>query len=257
MKTPLSIQLYTVREITKTPADFANVVRQIADIGYAGIETGGTGGLSDRDFKKLIDDTGLKVSGWWAMPDKGNINELVDRAKTYGFDCYISCVGGEHFKEKASILTTAAQYQEGAALLAEHGLNLLYHNHWWEFEVSFDGKYGWDILFENAPALKCELDMYWASNFGQVDVPAVIRKYAARTPLYHVKDGSLVQNQPQSAVGKGKHDLKRCIGAIDPKVTQWLVVELDDYVEGHPMMMNAVRDSYGYLTGQSLAKGNK
>jgi len=44
------------------------------------------------------------------------------------------------------------------------------------------------------------------------------------------------------------------IGAADPNVLEWLIVELDS-CEGD--MMEAVAQSYRYLTSAGLAVGNK
>ena len=107
---------------------------------------------------------------------------------------------------------------------------------------------------EQAPDVFSEMDTYWASNFGRVDVPALVAKHAGRLPILHLKDGPLVQGEPHTAVGGGKMDVPALVNAADPNVLQWLVVELDDCATD---MMQAVRDSYEYLTGQGLAEGNR
>jgi len=84
-------------------------------------------------------------------------------------------------------------------------------------------------------------------------VPAVVRQYAKRIPCLHIKDGPLVQGKPHTAVGKGKMKMAPIIAAADPKVLEWLIVELDECATD---MMQAVRDSYAYLTGEGLAEGN-
>ena len=105
-----------------------------------------------------------------------------------------------------------------------------------------------------APQMFGQLDVYWAANFGAVDVPALIRKHADRLPNLHIKDGPLVQEEPHVAVGAGKMDIPAVIGAADENVLLWNVVELDHCGTD---MMQAVRESYAYLVGEGLAKGNK
>jgi hypothetical protein len=56
------------------------------------------------------------------------------------------------------------------------------------------------------------------------------------------------------AVGSGKMDVPAVINAADPKVLQWLVVELDNCATD---MLTAVAQSYAYLTHNGLAQGNK
>ncbi len=255
MPLPISIQLYTVRELTKTPADRERVIREIAEIGYVATEGGGDK-LTD-ETRKLYKESGLRFSSWWAMPTKDNVGQLVDIAGECGFKDFVACVGESEFATKDTILRTAEKYESAAKLLAPHGLRMCYHNHWWEFQTHVDGRYGWDILFDHAPTLFAEIDLYWASNFGQVDVPALVGKYAAKTPLVHVKDGPLIKDQPHTACGQGKMDLPAVLAATDPGVTKWGIVELDHYVRGNENVMEAVRESYRYLTTTGLGTGRK
>jgi sugar phosphate isomerase/epimerase len=257
MPHPISIQMYTVRDLTKTPDDYRRVIREIADIGYAGVEAGPPADMSAGDFRKFVEDLGMTVSSAWLTPTPEDVNKVVDTARALNVKHLVGCWGPNNFTSLAEIKKTAAHFQRAAELLKPHGLEMLYHNHWWEFHHKVDGRYGWDVLFELAPDVKCQLDLYWASNFGEVDVPAVARRYAARTPLVHAKDGPLVKDQPNTACGKGKLDLEAAIGAADGPALKWVIVELDNYVGGNANMTQAVRDSYTYLTRSGLARGRK
>jgi sugar phosphate isomerase/epimerase len=256
MSKPISIQMYTVRELTKSPDDFRRVVKDIADIGYAAIETGGMKEMKPEEFRKFLSDLGLHCSSMWAQPKREILNELVETAGTLGFKCYVGCYGPDQVKTVADCERTAAAFEEMAALLAPHGLSMCYHNHWWEFTkpADGDGRYAWDIIMSRAPQLSAQIDIYWASNFGELDVPAVVRKYASRTPLLHAKDGPLIKDQANTAVGKGKLDNAAAINSADPDVLQYIIVELDKF-DGN--IMDAVRDSYNYLTRAGLAHGRK
>src|SRR4029077_20868307 len=62
MSLPISVQLYTVRDLTAT--DFAGTMKQVASIGYRAVELAGFGNLKTAaDARKALDDAGLKVSG--------------------------------------------------------------------------------------------------------------------------------------------------------------------------------------------------
>lgn len=257
MPAPISIQMYTVRELTKTPDDTRKIIRQIADLGYAGIEASAPADMKPADFRKFVEELGMKVSSTWATPTPEDVNKIVDTAAALGVKQIVGCWGPSNFVNLDEIKKTAAHFERAATLLAPHGMEMLYHNHWWEFEHKVEGRYAWDVLFEHAPTLKAQIDLYWASNFGEVDVPAVVKKYAKKTPLVHAKDGPLVKDQPMTAVGSGKHDLKTALAATDPATLKWIIVELDHYVHGADRMMDAVRDSYRYLTTNNLAAGRK
>ena len=249
---PISIQLYTVRSLAEK--DFAAVLKQIAKIGYKGVEPAGLHGLKPAEVRKMLDDLGMVCSSaHMGVPSRDNLGEFVDTAKTLGFRTIISGAGPDDFKTPDRIKAAAERFQAAAGLLKPHGLRMGYHNHWWEFDT-VDGRLGYEVFLALAPDVLSELDIYWASNFGRVDVPAVLQRHAARVPLLHVKDGPLVQGQPHTAVGAGKMDIPGVIAAADEDVLEWLIVELDECAGD---MMQAVRDSYTYLTGSGLAESRR
>jgi sugar phosphate isomerase/epimerase len=72
-----------------------------------------------------------------------------------------------------------------------------------------------------------------------------------RAPLLHLKDGPVSKDLPMTAVGKGKLDWKSIVAAGDGN-SEWLIVELDSCATD---MMEAVKDSYQYVTSEGLARG--
>ncbi|MFW6132664.1 MAG: sugar phosphate isomerase/epimerase family protein [Planctomycetota bacterium] len=249
---PISVQLYSVRE--QAARDLPGVLKQIADIGYKGVEPAGLHGHAPQDVRRMLDDMGLVASSTHGpLPSEDNLCEVVETAQALGYEMVISGKGAEDFKTRDAILALAEQFQTAAELLKPHGLRMGYHNHWWEFD-EVDGRLGYELFLEAASDVFSELDTYWASNFGAVDVPALVARHAARLPILHIKDGPLIQDQPHTAVGAGKMDVPAVIGAADESVLQWVVVELDTCAGD---MMQALADSYAYLTSHGLAEGNR
>ncbi|MCY2931952.1 MAG: sugar phosphate isomerase/epimerase [Planctomycetota bacterium] len=252
MSKPISVQLYSVRD--EAGKDFFGVLKKIASFGYVGVETAGLHGKTPAEVRKALDDLGLVCSsGHVGNANKDNLNEIVDTAKTLGMTIVIGGYGPDEFKTADAIKKSAAQFQASAELLAPHGLKQGYHNHWWEFET-IDGQYALELFLKLAPGVVSQLDTYWASNFGVVDVPKLLARIAPRVPLLHIKDGPLVKDQPHVAVGSGKMNFPAVIAAADPKVLQWLVVELDSCGTD---MMTAVKASAEYLIKSGLGKGRK
>ncbi len=247
---PVSLQLYSLRE--SSAKDFPAVIRAVGGIGYAGVEPAGFYGLKPRELRKLVEDQGMRISsshGPWASPD--NVPEVIDTAGELGVKLVSSGFGPEAFADRDAIAATAAKVNAMDERLRAAGLTLFLHNHWWEFDL-IDGRLKYDVFAELAPKVAFEIDTYWAANFGTVDPAAVVKRHAKRAPLLHVKDGPLVKDQPMVAVGSGKMDIRKVIGAADPKVLQWLVVELDACATD---MLQAVRASYDWLVGSGLATG--
>lgn len=261
MPAPISLQMYTVRELSKSPDDYRTIVRAIADIGYVGIEAGPPKDMKPAEFRQFVEDLGMVISSSWSVPTKDDLNKTLDLAEALGVKHLAGGWSADHFTTLDEVKNTADHFQRAAELLAPHGIELCYHNHWWEFgklqDAAGQSRYGWDVLMELAPSLNCEIDLYWASNFGEVDVPALVKRYAIRTPLVHAKDGPLVKGQPHTAVGSGKFNVASALRATDPARLQWVVVELDEYVGGIANVMDAVRESYRWLTSNGLARGRR
>ena len=250
MSKPISIQLYTVRE--ECARDFPATLREIASIGYKGVEFAGLHGMAAKDIAALIHELGMTTSSSHvALPTRENINELVDQEKTLGNDLLISGFGPDQFKTADDCKRSAERFQEAAALTQQHGMRFGCHNHWWEFHT-VDGRLAYDIVLEAAPDLQAEVDVYWVA-YGKADPVDVVRRYKSRIPVLHIKDGPLEENKPHLPVGAGKMDIPAIVNAADPNVLKWLIVELDHFAGE---MMMAVSESYKYLTSHGLAEGN-
>lgn len=255
MPTPISLQMYTVRDLLKN--DYWGTLKQIADIGYVAIEGGPPAGTAAAEFKKVLADYGMHISSNWTWPTAENVMDVAAKAKDYGFKFYTNGFNADQLKTPEQIKQAGERLASSAKLLGEHDLTFCVHNHAWEFD-KLDGELVYDLLMGAAgPAVNAELDIYWASNFGTIDVSAVVSKYKSRIPLLHVKDGSLKQGDAMTAVGSGKLDVAACIKAADPNVLKYLVVELDHYVGGSEHVMDAVRDSYQWLVKSGLGVGRK
>jgi sugar phosphate isomerase/epimerase len=248
---PLSIQLYTVRELAAK--DFVGVLEQIAAVGFKGVEFAGLHGMAPKDVRKVIDDLGMVASSTHGeFPTKDNLSQLIDTAHALGYTMLISGRRADAFKTAADIARTAEAYEAAAALMPK-GMTVGYHNHAWEFD-KVDGRLAMDLFLEKAPSVFAQVDVYWAANFGEVDPAAFVAKHKGRIPTLHLKDGPLVKGQKHTALGQGKVDLAACVAAADPKVLEWAVFEMDA-CEGD--VMTAVAASYKYAIAQKLAVGRK
>lgn len=267
---PLSIQLYTLRE--EAAKDFPAVLRHLAGIGYKGIEPAGFFNFTPRTFRQYVEDLGMTVSSThspWARPD--NLSEVIDAAGELGVTFVAGGWGAGDFESLDAIRRTAEITAEMNEKLAAAGLTLTVHNHAWEFE-KLDGRIKHEIFAELCPDAHFELDTYWAANFGENHAPDMVRQFAARSPLLHIKDGPMVRPQsvynaatstlevakgPSASllpVGSGKNDIPGIIAAMNPAVTQWLVVEQDN---SDTDMLECVKTSYEYLTRHGFAQGNR
>jgi len=246
----ISVQLYSVRE--QMAADTLGTLKTIADIGYSGVEPAGFGSLDVADFKKAVDDLGMTVSSSHGPDVMSDFDGAVETAKTLGVN-WVSHMGFGGGTSLDELTAAGEQINIVCDKLDELGMSMFMHNHNGEFEAKFGPRTLFGVLFEMCPKLLTETDIYWVQ-VGGVDPAAIVREYAKRAPLLHVKDGPIEPASPMLAVGQGAVDVPACINAADPDVFKWGVVELDEF-DGD--MFEALADSYSYLVGEGLLTGNK
>jgi sugar phosphate isomerase/epimerase len=247
---PIALQLFSLREQAKQ--DLPGTLKLIADMGYDGVELAGLYGHEPKDVRKMLDDAGLRAAGSHCpLPGQDNFDQYVQDARTLGLTLVTAMKGGADFETPEKVAATAELFQAAAEKLAACDLTLTYHNHWWEMK-QFGDRTGLDILYQNAPGLQAEIDVYWASDFQRLDPTDFVSRYADRMPQLHLKDGPLQRDCKHTALGEGKVDLPACVEAAETDVLQWLIVEIDS-VEGD--MVTAVKASLQYLVDQGLAKG--
>jgi len=248
---PISLQLYTVREAAAK--DFPGVLKKVADVGYKGVEFAGLHGMAPAEVKRIVDDLGLQVSSaHMALPTPDNCAQLVGECNTLGIPKLVSGFGPDQFKTMQGCLDAAARFQQAAGLLKGSGIAFGIHNHWWESQP-VDGEFPEDVVLQDAPDVFAELDVYWAE-VGCGDALGAVARLKSRAPLLHIKDGPVDPPQPMTAVGAGALDMPALIRAADPAVLEWLIVELDSCAGD---MMEAVEQSYRYLTENGLGAGNR
>lgn len=249
---PIALQLYTIRE--QLAHDWMGTLERIAEIGYIGVETAGFGYAPSR--QAAIDaytEFGLQVMGAHGpLLTKENESEIVDMMQALGNDRIIAAgLKRDGFTTQAGINDRIAEYNVAADIARKHGLKFGLHNHWWEF-AKVDGKYAYETVIDALDEdIFLEVDTYWVQTAG-VNADEFVAKMGSRAQLLHIKDGPCTTKDNMVAVGSGKMDVPAVIAA--GKSAEWLVVELDRCGTD---MMQAVTDSYAYLVGNGLARGNK
>ncbi|MCS7061131.1 MAG: TIM barrel protein, partial [Anaerolineae bacterium] len=143
----IGLQLYTVREAAK--ADFVGVLKQVAAIGYTGIEAGGyLGGLPVRELRIILDDLGLTfIGGHVGIKDLNNRFEatLEDYAALGARYIGTSWLPEEYRKDAAGWQRAARAMEKAALMCVKHDITFFHHNHDMEF-AHLDGRYAFDVL---------------------------------------------------------------------------------------------------------------
>jgi len=265
MLKPLSVQLYSLR--ARAEKDFAAVLKDVAAMGYKGVEPAGFWNIRPSQLKKIVEDLGMKIYSSHSPWCRGNnIGECMDIADMLGLKTIVCGYGPDDFKDMDAIKRTADISNRMQAELERNGFTLFQHNHYWEFD-RLDGRLKYDIYSELVPKMKFQIDCFWSTNKGTEDSVAILKKYADRTILLHMKDGICKQNAANGGMVNGLLDMKidllplgtgtlpiKDLIAVMPEQVETVIVELD-YCNID--MTEAIAQSYRYMVENGLAAGNK
>jgi sugar phosphate isomerase/epimerase len=252
MTPPIALQLYSVRDVI-AKSDYETVVRQVAKIGYAGVETAGFPGTTPQAAGKLFKELGLQVSSIhkFPIPTPADKQEILDILGALDTKNYVSGGNREDFITIESTRLTCEKINAATAMLAPYGIKFHVHNHWYEY-LKLGEKYAYEYMLDFLiPDVFFQIDTYWVQAAG-VDPVKVVKKMGKRAPLLHIKDGPAQQKVAQTAVGEGVLDFP-AIAKAAAGHTVWMIVEVDSCATD---MIEAVRKSFEYLTSKGLARGS-
>lgn len=271
MKVNLAYQIYSAREAAE--ADLLSVLKELAAMGYDGVEFAGFYGHTADGICAMLAETGLKaVSSHY--PFAAIVNDMEGAV---AFHNQIGCkyiaipyLDDDTRPGAPGFAKTLQTIWKFGAMCKEAGIQLLYHNHDFEF-IKMSGQYGLDFMYDAIPAdyLATELDTCWVNVAGESPVE-YIHKYAGRCPIVHLKDfvGSKVEGEVLyeliaadnsdnaqevketfafRPVGYGKQDMPAIVKAGVACGAEWFVVEQDISLERTPL--EAAKMSCDFVRG--------
>ena len=267
----ITVQLYSLR--AEAGHDYAATLRAVADIGFRCVEPAGYPGTTPAAAAKLFQELGLRApSCHGRLPVGDDKDRVLEEALLMGHEAIITgCPPNfrEDFQTADRIRALADLYNEAAQNAAPHGIRVGYHNHDWDVGL-VDGEPGYRIFLAHTDAsVLWEADIYWVARAG-VDPVGFLEEIGSRGRFLHFKDGMLgggeafeeketadgrimvSQAKPFMPAGRGDVDLLAASAAA--KHAEYVAVELDSYAGD---MMEAVAESYRYLTENGIATGGK
>jgi len=266
MALPIAVQVYSVREDAK--ADLRGTLTKIKAMGYDGVEFAGLYGYDPAEIRDMCAELGLTpISAHVPLAalkkdPKGTIAQYVTIGCPY--------IAVPYLPEELRPGTDGwAPTVEDIKAIAEEaraqGIQLLYHNHDFEF-IRLDGEYALDMLYREIPALETELDTCWV-NVGGENPAEYVRKYTGRTPVVHLKDFwgeksddmyeliGIETKKPQRPsgfefrpLGCGLQDFPSILAAAKDAGAKWVVVEQDKPSMGKTPL-ESIEISINYLRG--------
>lgn len=270
----VGVQLYSVRDdMKKAPLQ---TLQALAKMGYrhvehANYEAGKFYGYAPTEFKKVLDDLGLRMpSGHTVMREQHwdaatktftpEWKQTVADAATVGQMFVISPWLDERFRKSSDDLKRFMEvFNKSGELCKTHGMKFGYHNHNFEFSTKLDGKPMYDLMLENTdPELVIhQLDMgnmYGAGGRAM----EIINRFPNRFQSLHVKDeikatkGEMEEPYESTVLGKGLIDVKDVL-ALAKKTggTKQYIIEQESYQGKQPLdCVNEdlqIMKSWGYV----------
>ena len=206
---PVGLQLYTLQD--DLAIDFDATLRKVASIGYTEVELPGLFGRTPVELRSVLADAGLRCrSAHLVFLGQQGIESNIAAALELGLDYLVAPIpwkrdtssvqpdpaGGPHaFLIGMVNDLTLDDWKWNAELLNEvgeqvrmAGLQLLYHNHNFEFK-SYGGVIGYDEMLRlSDPGLvKVELDPGWIRIAGY-DPMDYLARLGSRVRLLHIRD---------------------------------------------------------------------
>ena len=221
---PIAVQLYTLRTLE---IPFPDLLEQVKNAGYTGVELRGTEGLKATELKAVLKDKDLKVTSAHVPIEvlEHALDYVVPYHQELGNDTIVVPWLAENERDWNKLADRLNAIYDH---LKPHGMNLVYHNHDFEMEKVGD-KTALDVVMENTNSeIGFELDTAWIEVGGQ-DPLDFIKRYSGRVPRLHVKDvredkdveGGLAD------VGAGILEWSRLLPAAQDAGVEWFIVEHD------------------------------
>jgi sugar phosphate isomerase/epimerase len=228
-KLPVGLQLFSVRK--ECEKDFEHVIREVARMGYEGVEFAGYHGKSAEELRSMLDDAGLKCCGTHLKIGTLLGDEL---EKTVEFNqvlgnkyLIVAALEKEYHGTADDWKRTAGLFNEIAERLKPYGMMTGYHNHHQEFlpmEGAPEGTRAWDLFFSNTTKdVVMQIDTGNAAVAG-VDAAPFVERYPGRALTVHLKEWDGDRNSKLLGEGKVKwQDMFKLCETVGG--TKWYIVE--------------------------------
>lgn len=190
------IGMYTVHRSVQ--ADMYRTFLSLADMGYEGIEFYGEPGFDLNLLKRSLRDSELDLAGWqieWSNLQEDRFGETVKYLQAAGCPAaIIPCLGGRWqvaHRPEEECREIWLRYVEKINAISEklfrEGIRTGYHNHEHEFQLSYEGKKVFDLLFDGlSEHVIIEFDTGNCIEGGD-DPLRILKKYRGRAMFLHLK----------------------------------------------------------------------
>lgn len=246
----IALQLWTVRDAMEK--DLIGTFSTLKEHGYNYIESANFLDKSSAEFASCAHECGLSIISahipYQQLAEEPN--KAIEDIKNLG--CSYAVLPWLDEEQRQDQWDKVAQVlNQTGAKMRDAGIQLLYHNHDFEF-ISNDPKTPYQYLLENTDpeVVGFEVDLGWV-HYAGVDTQMLLEKYGHRIPIVHMKDIKAIDNSPKFVpLGQGDTPFKALLPILENLDIDWFITEQDE-CEG-----DAVKDAISNLTAyQALLAG--
>lgn len=246
----IGAQLFTLREHCKTPEDFAETLKRVADIGYRTVQVSGTCAYDPPWLREQLQKTGLRCVVTHIAPDRliSDPQKVADEHTAFG--CGYVGLGYWAFKDDMESITRFVDtFRPVTSVIKANKKLFMYHNHATEFQ-KIGNKTVLELISERFPAdeLGVTLDTYWVQ-VGGGDPAGWLERLSGRVPCIHLKD--CAYGQKMAVLGEGNINFDRVFQQAEAAGTRYMLVEQDDCNGEDPF--DCLARSYAYLKARGFA----
>lgn len=251
----IGLQLYSVRDDMKK--DPVGTLTQLAKIGYRHVEHANYidrkfYGYTAKEFKKILDDLGLKMpcghtvmgKDHWDVAKKDFTDAwkcTVDDAAYMGQKYVISPWMDESMRKTYDDLVRYLDvFNLSGDLCQKSGMKFGYHNHWAEFTEQLNGMKLFDIMMQKLDVNKVVMQLDIGNMYiGGAKALDVIGQYPGKFEMIHVKDEIAVntaEKYESAILGKGIIPVKEVLDICRKTGgTQVYIIEQESYQGKAPL----------------------
>ncbi len=234
------VALYSLRDTMATNPK--EVLKEVSDIGYkyieaAGYENGKFYGMEPEEFKDYVYELGLvPLSTHQAMVTLENADQMISEVKAAGFTYFVIPIppmGHFTYNTETRTMNMSDDIELVTSIINtigkkchDAGLELLYHNHDFEFKKNKNGIIPIEYFLNNTNPkyVNFQLDLYWVTKAG-ADPVDYFNKFPGRFKVWHVKD--MDKEGRFAPVGTGTIDFSRIFKNKEKSGMEYYFVEQD------------------------------
>ncbi len=246
------IQLYTVRDDMKK--DPLGTLKALAGMGYQYVEHASYDkrkfyGFGAKEFRKILDDNGLKMRSGHTVMNKDHWSDLKrDFTDTWKYTIEDAATMGQEFvispwldesvrKNMDSMKKFMFLFNSCGELCRKSDMRFGYHNHNFEFTQTLGGQKLFDLILQYTDPNLVVLQLDIGNLYGTgADPASLLQRFPGRFLSMHVKDeikttgkGEMDNGYDSTILGAGIANVKSIVDIAKDSGTQHFIIEQESY----------------------------